>query len=143
MGAGGGWVGEYLRAKGCNYLSIDVLEGADILGDIQDWQSLGLEAGSFDVIVAFEVVEHVACWQQAYDLLRPGGKFLATSPVPHMDWFMRLLELLKLNQPRTSPHDKLIYFRKAPYLTLTEYKVIAFLSQWGVFTKPVDKDPTC
>lgn len=96
---------------------------------------MGLEADSFDYIVAFEVVEHVDCWEAVYQLLRPGGKLLATSPVPHMDWFMKFLEFVGLNQPRTSPHDNLIYFKKAPFFELTEYKVIAFLAQWGVFTK--------
>ena len=46
---------------------------ADIVGDVRNWRSMGLAEGSFDAIVSFEVVEHVDCFRECYDLLRPGG----------------------------------------------------------------------
>ena len=55
-------------------------------------------------------MEHVDCFAECLALLKPGGVVLATSPVPYMDWFLRLLEWCGLNQKRTSPHDNLCYF---------------------------------
>jgi len=52
-----------------------------------------------------------------------------------MDWILKLLEKLGLNQKRTSPHDNLIYLRKMKLFTPIELKNIAFLSQWGKFKK--------
>jgi SAM-dependent methyltransferase len=87
---------------------------ADIVGDIRDWHQLGLQPASFDVVIAFEVIEHIDLVQQAYDLLKSGGQLLLISPVPHMDWAMQLLEALSLNQKRTSPHSNLVYFNRIP-----------------------------
>ena len=115
IGSGSGWVGRYLNEHGWkNYVSIDLFPPADIVGDICRWRDLGLTAESFDVIFAFEVVEHVDCFKPCYELLKPGGKLMVTTPVPHMDWAMKLLETLGLNQKRTSPHDHLVYLSQAP-----------------------------
>jgi SAM-dependent methyltransferase len=137
IGCGSGWVGKYLKSTGHqNYVGLDLFPPADIVGDIKNWSALGLQAGTFDVIVAFEVLEHEPCSAECYALLKPGGRVVATSPVPEMDWFLKLLETLKLNQQRTSPHDHLIDFRKVPLFELTSYKKVAGLSQWAIFTKP-------
>jgi 2-polyprenyl-3-methyl-5-hydroxy-6-metoxy-1,4-benzoquinol methylase len=138
IGCGSKWVGEYLRKNGWkNYTGLDLVPPADIVGDILQWRSLGLAPQSFDAIIAFELIEHVPCFQECHDLLKPGGTLLLTSPVPEMDWVMLMLEKLKLNQSRTSPHEFLIDFRKAaPHLFhLKQYKRLAGLSQWGVFEK--------
>ncbi len=136
VGSGGGWVGDYLRANGwTNYVGLDIVPPADIVGDVRDWRALGLEEASFDAIVAFEVVEHVDCWQACHDLLKPGGRMLITTPLPHRDWVMKTLEALGLNQRRTSPHDHLTYLERVPLFAQKEVKVVAGLSQWGVFTK--------
>jgi 2-polyprenyl-3-methyl-5-hydroxy-6-metoxy-1,4-benzoquinol methylase len=136
VGCGSGWVGEYLRSGGwTHYLGLDVGPPADLVGNILDWQELGLKPESFDVIIAFEVVEHVDCFQACYELLKPGGRLLLTSPVPHMDWCMKILEILGLNQKRTSPHDHLVDFRDVPHFEQKEVKIVGFLSQWGVFHK--------
>jgi 2-polyprenyl-3-methyl-5-hydroxy-6-metoxy-1,4-benzoquinol methylase len=42
---------------------------ADIVGDILEWKRIGLQPESFDVIIAFELVEHVDCFQEFFDLL--------------------------------------------------------------------------
>ena len=96
---------------------------------------LGLAAESFDAVVAFEVVEHVDCFRACHDLLKPGGRMLITTPLPHRDWVMKLLERAGLNQPRTSPHDHLVYLDRVPLFTEKRVKVVAGLSQWGVFVK--------
>ena len=136
IGSGSGWVGPYLHDHGWdNYVGIDLCPPADIVGDIRNWRELGLSGASFDVILAFEVVEHVDCFQACYDLLKPGGMLMATTPVPHMDWAMRLLELVGLNQKRTSPHDHLIYLKDAPLFEDKVVKTVAFLAQWGILIK--------
>ncbi len=138
IGCGARWVGEFLRSDGyTGYIGNDLVPPADIVGDIRQWDKLGLKPDHFDAIVAFEVVEHVDLFREAYDLLKPGGLFLITSPVPEMDWAMQLLEAVGLNQKRTSPHDHLIDFRQIPFFETVEIKRVAGLSQWGIFRKPI------
>jgi len=67
--------------------------------------------------------------------LKPGGVLLLTSPVPRMDWIMKLLEAAGLNQKRTSPHEHLIRFEEIPFFQQKELKIVGFLSQWGKLTK--------
>ena len=121
-----GWTG---------YVGIDLKEPADIVGDIRSWQQLGLKPGSFDYIIAFEVIEHVDIFQECFELLKDDGELMLTTPVPHMDWILKLLEIAGLNQKRTSPHDNLIYLDKIKLFKPIELKNIAFLSQWGKFKK--------
>jgi len=138
IGCGSRWVGHYLRGHGwTNYVGADLVPPADIVGDIREWRSLGLARESFDVVIAFEVIEHVDLVQEAYDLLAPGGLFLLTSPVPHMDWMMKLLEGLHLNQRRTSPHDHLVYFEQIRLFERVSIIRKAGLSQWGILRKPL------
>jgi SAM-dependent methyltransferase len=137
IGCGSKWVGDYLRANGwANYVGADLVPPADIIGDIREWAKLGLKPQSFDVIVAFEVLEHVDLTQEAFELLKPGGLFLLTSPVPHMDWAMKILEVIGLNQARTSPHCNLTYFDQIERFECVSLIRKAGLSQWGVLRKP-------
>jgi cyclopropane fatty-acyl-phospholipid synthase-like methyltransferase len=138
IGCGSRWVGEYLRSHGwINYVGNDIVEPADVVGDIRDWRKLGLEPASFDAIVAFEVIEHVDFTEEAKALLKPGGVLLLTSPVPHMDWVMRILETLGLNQRRTSPHDHLVYFNSITAFEPVSLLRKAGISQWGILRKPL------
>jgi 2-polyprenyl-3-methyl-5-hydroxy-6-metoxy-1,4-benzoquinol methylase len=142
VGCGNGWVGDYLRRNGwTGYVGLDLRPPADIVGDIRNWRQLGIQEGSFDVIIAFEVIEHGDFFQEFYEILKPGGMLFLTSPLPHMDWFMRSLEFLKLNQKRTSSHTHLTYFQKIPYFHPRMIKVVGGLAQWGILTKPVSEDP--
>jgi 2-polyprenyl-3-methyl-5-hydroxy-6-metoxy-1,4-benzoquinol methylase len=136
VGSGTGWVSQYLKKNGyANYANIDLEPPADIVGDINNWQALGLNAGQYDYIIAFEVVEHVDCFQACADLLRDGGQMFLTTPLPHMDWVMQILEFLKLNQKRTSPHSCLVYLKRVSQFTHKQIRIVGFLSQWGIFTK--------
>jgi predicted SAM-dependent methyltransferase len=96
-----------------------------------------LQPESYDVIIAFEVIEHVDIYQEMFDLLKPGGMLLVTTPVPHMDWACKLLEFSGLNQRRTSPHDHLIYFKDIPHFELADSRIVKLIGQWGKFRKPV------
>ena len=141
IGCGSGWVGNYLRQHGWKgYVGLDLVAPADYVGGINDWRKLGLEPESFDVIIAFEVVEHVDCFRECYDLLKHGGKLLLTSPFPPADRLLRVLEWAGLNQKRTSPHDHLVYFHDVAEFERKEIKIVAQLSQWGTFEK---RDQRC
>jgi len=136
IGCGTGWVRNYLKQKGVeSYIGLDIIPPADIVGDILEWKKLGLKENSFDVIIAFEVVEHVDCFKECYDLLKSGGKLMVTTPVPHMDWILKMLEMMCLNQKRKSPHSKLVYLKDVPYFMHKDIKIVGFLSQWAIFTK--------
>jgi 2-polyprenyl-3-methyl-5-hydroxy-6-metoxy-1,4-benzoquinol methylase len=136
IGSGSGWVGNYLKENGwTNYTGIDIVPPADIVGDIRNWKALGLKEESFDVIIAFEVVEHVDCFRECRALLKGGGMLLITTPVPHMDWLLILMEFFGLNQKRTSPHNNLLYLKDVALFKNKKIKIIAFLSQWGIFIK--------
>jgi 2-polyprenyl-3-methyl-5-hydroxy-6-metoxy-1,4-benzoquinol methylase len=141
IGCGDGWVGRWLKSNGYpNYVGMDLVasESADIAGNIVDWRTLGIAPSSFDVIIAFEVIEHVACLQDCYDILRPGGLLMLTSPRPSMDWLCRILEILRLNQPRTSPHSNLTDFTTLPFFERLALTTPLHMVQWGIFRKPIN-----
>ena len=136
LGCGVGWAGEYLRRNGWSrYVGLDLVPPADVVGDVKRWRELGLEAGSFDVIVAFEVVEHVDCFEECYELLRRGGRLLLTTPIPHLDWVERILESVGLSQKRTSPHDHLVYLKGVACFERKSIRTFGLLDQWGIFEK--------
>lgn len=136
VGSGSQWLSNYLKTNNWqHYTGIDINPPADIVGDIRDWQDLGLKPNSFDYIIAFEVVEHLDIFKECYTLLKPNGELLIITPVPQMDWFLKILEALGLNQTRTSPHSHLIDLRNIPYFEVVSLQKIAFLSQWGKFKK--------
>lgn len=136
VGSGSGWFKKALAETGRGiYQCIDLQGPADLIGDILQWKDLGLNPQSYDVIVAFEVVEHVDCFAACEQLLKPGGVMLITTPVPHFDWVMKILENVGLNQKRTSPHSNLVYLTGVKFKGEKQIKTVLGLSQWAVFTK--------
>ncbi len=114
VGASQGWLTHRLREKGFHVVSLDLIGPADIVGDINHWQELGLSPQSFDAVVAMEVIEHVDCLESLRSLCKPGGLIMLSSPHPRWDWVMRILEHLRLTQMRTSEHNNLLDFRRVP-----------------------------
>ncbi len=136
IGCGSGWIRSALAERGItNYTGLDINHPADIVGDINAWENLGLQPCSFDIIVAFEVVEHVDCFKACYDLLRPGGKMLITTPLPATDWILKIIETAGLSQKRTSPHNHLVRLKDVPIFSRKEIRIILCLGQWAVFVK--------
>ena len=133
VGCADGWVGRWLRTRGWTSVTgIDLEPPADHVGDVNDWRALGLAAHSFDVIVAFEVVEHADLSDALHDLLKPDGRLFATTPVPALDWACRAMERLGMLQRRTSPHTHLVDLRRFPRFRAVDRTVKGFVSQWGV-----------
>ena len=136
-GSGDGWFRRAVEgALSVHYTTIDIDAPADIHGDIRDWREHGLEAGTFDVVVAFEIVEHTDCFAECYELLKPGGLMLITTPMPHADWLLKILEALHLTQKRTSPHDHLVYLTTIQRFLRVTVRNPFGLGQWAVFKKP-------
>ena len=136
IGCGDGWLRPALAARGfTRYLGLDLRPPADVVGDVNRWREIGLAAESFDVIAAFEVVEHVDCFAACRALLAPGGALFVTTPVPSRDWVMRLLEAAGLNQRRTSPHDYLVDLRTVEGFADRRIDIVGGLSQWAVLRK--------
>lgn len=139
IGSGSGWLGKRLRADGwTNYTSLDLFPPADLVGDVREWRQLGLSPHSFDIIVAFEIVEHVDCWTALAELLADDGVCLVTTPVPHMDWACKLLEFVGVNQKRTSPHSNLVYLHRVQAFDVVRMRTFAGIGQWAVMRKRRD-----
>jgi SAM-dependent methyltransferase len=114
IGCADGRLGAALQEKGFNRpVGLDLTPPADIIGDIRDWKRLGIRVEQFEVIVAFEVIEHVHCFSECHDILKPGGLLMCTSPVPHMDWLCRVLEPWALPRKELLPTIISSIFRKS------------------------------
>ncbi|MEI8175491.1 MAG: radical SAM protein, partial [Candidatus Omnitrophota bacterium] len=138
VGSGDGWLGKYLTGNGWrDYTGLSMTAPADIVGDVARWKELGIAPGSFDVVIAFEVMEHVECVNELCAMLKDGGLLLATLPLPHMDWFCRALEIAGLNQKRGTPHANLRYCKKLPPFETVDYRIVGGISQWGIYRKPI------
>ena len=138
IGPGEGWFQKAIReALPVDYVTIDTHAPADIQGNIRDWRKHALELGSFDVIVAIEVVEHTDCFEECRELLKPGGLMLVTTPMPQFDRILKLLEIVRLTQKRTSPHNNLTYLKRVPGFTIKKARYPFRLGQWVVLRKTV------
>ena len=84
---------DYMKRNGWRgYIGIDLTSPADIVGSVADWKELGLKRNSFDYIVAFEIIEHIDILNECYELLKDDGELFITTPIPEMDWILKLLE---------------------------------------------------
>jgi 2-polyprenyl-3-methyl-5-hydroxy-6-metoxy-1,4-benzoquinol methylase len=142
VGCASGWVEAWAEPRGWHgIVGIDRRPPADVVGDVNDWKALGLEPHSFDVIVAFEVVEHGDIGNALLDLLKPDGMLMATTPVPRMDWCCKLLEGAHLLQRRTGPHTDLVDLRAYPGFSVVERRVKGVIAQWAVLQPTLTVQP--
>ena len=92
VGTGSGWFAEKMQETAYAVTTIDLSPPADIVGDINQWQQLGILPHSFDAVVALEVIEHIDCLTTLQSVCKPGGLIMLSSPHPRWDWAMKLLE---------------------------------------------------
>jgi len=138
IGAGSGWAGEYLKSNNYNsYIGMDIEGTADVIGDIKNIPSLPFNPGQFDIIIAFEVIEHVDLIKECHYFLKPEGLLLLTTPLPQMDWLCFLFEQIGLNQKRTSPHSNLTNIKKLPGFSTIKYELVVLIGQLGIYNKEV------
>jgi 2-polyprenyl-3-methyl-5-hydroxy-6-metoxy-1,4-benzoquinol methylase len=133
VGCADNWFKQAAAQRGLsNVTGLDLNPPADVIGDVFQWQSLGLASHSFDVIVAFEVFEHGEFAGPVWNLLKPDGLLMVTTPIPRMDPLCKVLERLRMLQRRTSPHSHLCDLRKLASFDVVERRTKAGVSQWGV-----------
>lgn len=133
VGCSTNWFKRSANKRGwTNVTGLDLAAPADIVGDVFNWPYLGLHAGSWDAITAFEVLEHADFAPVFHQLLKPGGLLFATTPVPAMDPVCHALERVGLLQRRTSPHTHLTNLREVSGFEVVDYKIKAGISQWAV-----------
>jgi 2-polyprenyl-3-methyl-5-hydroxy-6-metoxy-1,4-benzoquinol methylase len=133
LGCASGWVKTWAEARGWDgVVGIDLRPPADVVGDVRDWKDLGIEPHSFDVIVAFEVIEHGDMSDALLDLLKPDGLLMVTTPVPRLDWVCKALETARVLQPRVGEHSHLVDLREYPGFTVVDRRVKGVIAQWGI-----------
>jgi ubiquinone/menaquinone biosynthesis C-methylase UbiE len=91
VGCGHGFVFEFLRRIGANAIGMDInpenlkvkTRGSFLLGDAEN---LPFRNGSFDVAIAFELVEHLRnpnkALREFFRCLKSNGMLLLTTPTP-------------------------------------------------------------
>ncbi len=90
IGTGSGYGVEIIAPKATRYISIDKELPAQInqLENVEYYDMevppIGFENCSFDAVVSFQVIEHIeediACVREVARVLRPGGKFVVSTP---------------------------------------------------------------
>jgi len=129
LGCGGMWLTRFLRERGFECTGIDLHPPADIVANIKD---AGFAPGSFDVVVALEMLEHEDCSEQIREILRPGGKLIISTPSPRWDWALWLGEQVRVCQPRSSPHSNLFWLPELPF-RLVRSETLFGVVQLGVY----------
>ena len=108
-----------------------------MVGDIKNVGSLPFKPKQFDVIIAFEVIEHVDLLDECRYFLKDDGLLMLTTPLPEMDWMCQIFETIGLNQKRTSPHCNLINIKKISGFKTEKYCIVGLMGQWGVYRRVV------
>jgi len=139
IGAGEGYGTRYLSSTCSNIfgsdLSLQALKHANSrYPDVQFLQSLGtglpFPTGTFDVVVSFQVIEHIAdvtrYISEVHRALKPGRRFILTTP-------NRKLRLLPFQRPRNPYH---VHEYGAAELRRTLERDFAHVQVQGVMARP-------
>jgi 2-polyprenyl-3-methyl-5-hydroxy-6-metoxy-1,4-benzoquinol methylase len=129
LGCGGMWLTRILRSRGFDCTGIDLHPPADIVGNIKEHR---FPAGSFDVVIALEMLEHEDCTEEIRRILRPGGKLIVSTPSPSWDWALWLGEKVGVCQPRSSPHSNLFWLENLPFRLVRRGSLLGVV-QLGVY----------
>ncbi len=90
IGTGTGYGVKVLAPKCSRYITIDKIQPSDVCqyDNVEYYEMcvppIGFEGNSFDFVVSFQVIEHIEqdieFVREVARLLRPGGKFIVTTP---------------------------------------------------------------
>jgi SAM-dependent methyltransferase len=173
FGCGLGGLVRYARAQGfANVYGYDQGWGADWARDhgieLLDDDQLREQAGTFDVVTAIEVVEHIpgplGTMRQIASLLRPGGVFFLTTgnAAPHRDSFTAWKYVhpdihVAYFEPRTLSeayrrvgleplaagflpgHEDIIRYKVLRTLRRTSCNLLERLVPWGIASRAIDR----
>lgn len=134
VGCGDMYITNRLRRSGYNIIGIDVTPPFHV---IMDATNMTFKDNSFDSVIAFETIEHCDCVNEIRRVLKPGGKFILSTPAPNTDWIRRILVSLKLLEGRDFEHHDYILdnINKLPFRPILIKKMFLRTSQFGVFKK--------
>ena len=142
VGCGNMYITNIIKSKGYNIKGLDMGGAKDYKwmkqdpDYIMDARNMIFEDNSFDVVIALEVIEHCDISSEVKRVLKPGGRFLCSTPTPFTDWIRKILVLTKLLENQDfEGHDNIINLRKLPLKLLYYKKMFFWTSQFGVFTK--------
>jgi len=131
VGCGSGWLARELRTMGHHVVGVDLIEHPDIRSRTDVFVQTDLDsglpaevAGSYDVVIAADVVEHVrepeVLLRQMVDCLAPDGRVLASVPnISH--WYSRGrigLGLFNYDQRGILDRTHLRFFTRRSFLQL-------------------------
>jgi len=83
--------------------------------DIEKVVELPLESNSCDVVTMLAVIEHIEPYRlkplfaEIYRILKPGGKYIMTTPAPWADSLLRIMARMKLVSPAEIDEHKGAY----------------------------------
>jgi 2-polyprenyl-3-methyl-5-hydroxy-6-metoxy-1,4-benzoquinol methylase len=131
LGCGTMWLTHELVNQGYQCIGFADKYPADIVGDIKTYP---FKKNSYDIVIALEMLEHVDCLSEIYQMTKPGGRLIISTPVPHLDWLCLILERLRVLQDRQTSHSNLIYLSTLPSVFQPIFlKTLAGIDQFGVF----------
>ncbi|MGH7336731.1 MAG: hypothetical protein ACREI7_04065 [Myxococcota bacterium] len=128
-----------LRKAGLNrYVRLDTAPPADVVGDVRAWRELGLDAASFDLVIAFDVLQRVDCLDACYELLVPGGYLLVIAPIPGREWLARALATLGVRRRTTKPPTRRVDFDDLRGFVRRSSRNVGGVEQWWRLRKPLE-----
>jgi SAM-dependent methyltransferase len=139
LGPAAGALEPYLREAGLNrYVRLDTAPPADAVGDVRAWRELGLEAASFDLVIAFDLPQLVDCLGACHELLKPGGYLFVVAPIPGRERLARALAALGLRRaPAASPARPVDPWKLGGFRLVASRRV-GGVEQWWRLRKPLD-----
>jgi hypothetical protein len=139
LGPAAGALEPYLREAGLNrYVRLDGAPPADLVGDVRAWRELGLEAASFDLVIAFDRPQYADCLGACYELLKPGGYLFVVAPIPGREWLARLLAALRLRRAPGAPPARRVDAGQLGGFRLVASRRVGGVEQWWRLRKPLD-----
>jgi len=134
VGCGDMYITNKLIKDGFNVIGIDLTPPYHLK---MDATNMNFKDNSFDAVISFETIEHCDCVNEIKRVLKPGGKFILSTPAPNTDWLRVILVKLKFLEARDFEHHDYIVnnIRNLPFKPIKIKKMFLRTSQFGIFEK--------